>query len=186
MPALIYLLSELLCSLSGLCSVAPRLQSVFPGVVLITLGAWAKVLFLGYIVAMSSDPTELLLVTLTWYLPSALPSPLYFGSHLLGTCNNYTLGLFSSESQPMGETSSRTILPASLTFRIFVLLQADYSSTWEILNILNILWIPQKSAWSFSWEPACCWIWFRSCLRLNCLRMSPRDVSRVESYECVW
>lgn len=46
---------------------------------------------------------KLLVVTLIGYLYSVFPSTLYFRSHLLGTINNYTFYLSSSESWSMGK-----------------------------------------------------------------------------------
>lgn len=49
-----------------------------------------------------------LALSLIWCLgPALLPSQ-YFGNHLVETINNYTLSLFSSESQFVEETKNST------------------------------------------------------------------------------
>ena len=105
---LIYLLSELLRLFSELCYVTPYLLYMFFLVLFITPGVWIKVIILMYCVTLAYDRIKLLVVRLIWYLYSALPSSPYFGNHLSKTINNYTLYLFSSESQSMGETPSST------------------------------------------------------------------------------
>lgn len=102
---LVYLLSGLLCLLSGLCDATPHLLYVFPVVLSVTFGAWAKVIILLYFVILVYGMIELLVVKLSWYAYSALSSPLYFVSNLLETINNNTFYLFSLESQPMEEPS---------------------------------------------------------------------------------
>lgn len=71
----------------------------------LSLWGWAKVIILLYFVILVYDMIEFLVVKLSWYVYSALLSPLYFGSNLLETVNNYTFYLFSLESQPMEKTS---------------------------------------------------------------------------------
>ena len=101
---LIYLLSELLCLFSELCYVTPYLLYMFPVVLFIFSGGWIKVIVLLYCVTLAYDMIKLLVVRLAWYLYSALPSSPYFGNHLSETINNYTLYLFSLESESMGDT----------------------------------------------------------------------------------
>lgn len=69
---LIYLLSELLCLFVGLCYMIPYLQYVFPLIMLIILGAWAKIIILLYFVILVYDMIETPLVKLIWYVYSAL------------------------------------------------------------------------------------------------------------------
>ena len=100
---LIYLLSKLVRLFLKLRYTIPYLQYILPVVLFITHVNWAKVITLLYFVTLAYDMIELLVVKLIWYLYSALLSPLYFGSHLSETINNYSFYLFSSESQAMGE-----------------------------------------------------------------------------------
>lgn len=106
------MLSGLLCLFSALHHVTPHLLSVFPAVMFISFGGWAEVIILMYFVTLTYDMIDLLVMKLVWCLYSALPSPLYFGNHLLEAINNYSFYLFSLESQPMEESSSH-IFPFS-------------------------------------------------------------------------
>jgi len=99
---LIYLLSELSCLFSELCYLTPCLLYMFPVVLFIISGGWIKVIIFLYCVTLSYDVIKSLLVKPIWYLYSALPSPPYFGSHLLETTNNYALYLFSLEIHLVG------------------------------------------------------------------------------------
>lgn len=91
---LFYLLSELLQLFSDLRYITPYLPYVLPAVIFIILGAWAKIIIL-YFLVLIYDMTESPVVKQIWYVYSVLPSLLYFGSHLLGTVNNYTFCLSS-------------------------------------------------------------------------------------------
>lgn len=81
----IYLLSQLLHFVSGLCSVIlviPYLQYVFPGVIFVVLGTWAKTIIVGYFLVLAYDITTSLVGTPIWCMYSVLQAPLYFGWHL--------------------------------------------------------------------------------------------------------
>lgn len=78
----IYLLLQLLHFVSGFCSVIPYLQYVFPGLMFIVLGAWAKTIIVGYFLVLAYDMTTSLVGTPIWCMYSVLQAPLYFGKHL--------------------------------------------------------------------------------------------------------
>lgn len=59
-------------------------------------GTWATVVILLYFVELGYDMVKSGVTRLIWYAHSVLPSLLSLGSHLVGTMNNYTFGLFSS------------------------------------------------------------------------------------------
>lgn len=67
---------------SELCYATSNVLYMFPAVLFITSGDWVKVSILLYFVTLSYDMIEFLVVHLSWYLYSALPSFPHFGSHL--------------------------------------------------------------------------------------------------------
>ena len=150
---LMYLLSKLVHLFLKVRYVIPYLQYLLPVVLFITRGNWARVIMLLYFVTLAYDTIELLVVELIWYLYSALPSPPYFGSRLSETINNYTLYLFSSESQATGETyffsfpfSSRQITVALENFEYPWDVQ---TSMFLLLCLLNVFQVLSKVKQSF-------------------------------------
>ena len=150
---LMYLLSKLVHLFLKVRYGIPYLQYLLPVVLFITRGNWARVIMLLYFVTLAYDTIELLVVELIWYLYSALPSPPYFGSRLSETINNYTLYLFSSESQATGETyffsfpfSSRQITVALENFEYPWDVQ---TSMFLLLCLLNVFQVLSKVKQSF-------------------------------------
>ena len=139
---LIYLPSELLCLFSGLRYPTPHLLYMFPVVLFITSGGWVKVIGLLYFVALAYAMIELLIMKLIWYLYSALPLSLCFGSCLSENISNYTFYLFSLESQSMGETPSSTFPLSSrlitIAFENFKYPQDVQISMFLLLCFLNV------------------------------------------------
>ena len=143
---LMYLLSKLVRLFLKVRYGIPYLQYMLPVVLFITRGNWARVIMLFYFVTLACDTRELLVVKLIWYLYSALPSSPYFGIHLSETINNYTLYLFSSESQATGEThffsfpfSCRQITVAPENFEYPWDVQTSMVLLLCLLNVFQVL-----------------------------------------------
>ena len=100
---------------------------------------WIKVFALLYYVTLVYGTIKLLAVGLIWYLYAALPLSLYFESYLVETINNYTLYLFSSESQSMGETPSSTFpFSSSLVTVVFENFE-NFEYPWNVETNLVVL-----------------------------------------------
>ena len=137
---LIYWLLELWRSFVDLCYVSPHLPYIVPVLLLITHKVkWIKVFALLYYVTLVYGTIKLLAVGLIWYLYAALPLSLYFESYLVETINNYTLYLFSSESQSMGETPSSTFpFSSSLVTVVFENFE-NFEYPWNVETNLVVL-----------------------------------------------
>ena len=85
---LIALISGLLCLFSKLSYIAHYLLYVFPVVLFILSRTWFKIIILLCGVTLAYDTMKFLVMTLTWYLYSALSSTLFFGNHISETISN--------------------------------------------------------------------------------------------------
>ena len=101
---LIALISSLLCLFSKLSFIAHYFLYVLPVALFIVSGPWFKIVMVLCGVTMAYEMMRFLVMTLTWYLYSALTSTLYFGNHISETISNYTYCLFSLGSQSVKGT----------------------------------------------------------------------------------
>ena len=117
---LIALISSLLCLFPKLSFIASYFLYVLPVVLFTLSGPWFKIVMVLCGVTMAYEMMRFLVMTLTWYLYSALSSTLYFGNHISETISNYTYCLFSSGSQSLEGTGEDIFsylftLPSSFT-----------------------------------------------------------------------
>ncbi|KAM9590790.1 uncharacterized protein ACIBXB_005859 [Morphnus guianensis] len=137
---LIYVFLELLLWFLKFCYVSPRLLYVVPLLLLIICGRWIKVFALMYCITLVYGMIKSLVVGLIRYLHSAL-SPLYCGSHLWETINNYTIYLSSLENQSMGGV---TFFPSPFSFSPVTMVfenseKFEYSWDVETSTVLALL-----------------------------------------------
>lgn len=114
----------------------PYLLPMLPALLLSSLGTGLGlllVLSLLCCVTLVYNMINAPVVSLIWYLYSALSSSLYFGNYLLGAITNYTLYLSSSESQAVGKTREDTF-PCSFTFPRFIILLSSRLITIALEN----------------------------------------------------
>lgn len=115
--------------LSKLLHLFPELCYMFPLALFIISGSWVWYYSILHNTGLWYGMIKLLAMRSIWYLYSALPSSLYFKSHLLDTINNCTFYLFSLERQSMGEAPSFSF-PFSSRIIIIPLESAGYP--WEV------------------------------------------------------
>ncbi|KAM9591498.1 uncharacterized protein ACIBXB_006299 [Morphnus guianensis] len=137
---LIYVFLEFLLWFLKFCYVSPHLLYVVPLLLLIIRGRWIKVFALMYCITLVYGMIKSSAVGLIWYLHSAL-SPLYCGSHLWETINNYTIYLSSLENQSMGGIpllpSPFSFSPVTMVFENFE--KFEYSWDVETSTVLALL-----------------------------------------------
>ena len=135
-----YWLLELWRSFLELCYVSPHLPYIVPVLLLITHKVrWIKVFALLYYVTLLYGTIKLSVLGLIRYLYSALPLSPYFGSYLAETVNNYTLYLFSSESQSMGETPSFTFPSSSRLITVVFENFENFEYLWNVETNMVLL-----------------------------------------------
>ena len=147
---LIALISTLLCLFSKLSFIARYFPYVLSLMLFILSGPCFKIVMVLCGVTVAYETMKFLVMTLTWYLYSALSSTLYFGNHISETVLNCTYCLFSLGSQSVerkGEDifSYSFTLPFSFTTPLSSLFTLPFSFTTLLSSEAQNKYILNKS-----------------------------------------